>query len=179
MKKLAGTKTESNLKAAFAGESQARGKYYYFAAKAREEGYDNVAHYFEETAVNEQEHAKIWFNFLGGVNSTKENLQAAISGEHEENSVMYPDFAKVAREEGFDNIAELFEKIGEIEKSHEEGFKLLLGQANAEIDLPNRWKCNNCGNIVAAKQAPDTCPVCNHSGIPWSGYKAYRRISGE
>jgi len=179
MGKLAGTRTESNLKAAFAGESQARGKYYYFAGKARAEGYDKIARYFEETAINEQEHAKIWFDILEGIGTTKENLQSAINGEHEENSSMYPEFAKVAKEEGFDKIAEMFEKIGEIEKSHEESFKMLLSQADSEIALSNSWKCNNCGNIVSAKQAPETCPVCNHSGIPWSGYKAYRRISGE
>lgn len=125
MKNLSGTKTEANLRTAFAGESQVRGKYFYFATKAKEEGYDEVARYFEETAKNEQEHAKIWFKLLGGIASTDENLQTAIDGEHAENSSMYPSFAKDAKDEGFDAISAQFENIAAIEKSHEEYFKLL------------------------------------------------------
>jgi len=175
MANLKGSKTEANLKAAFAGESQARGKYYYFAAKAREEGYAEAAAYFEETAVNEQEHAKIWFKFLDGIGSTKENLQVAIAGETEENSDMYPDFAKIAKEEGFTDIAERFEQIGAIEKTHEEHFKLLLEKLDTVKKVVlDRWKCDNCGNIVSAKESPRTCPVCSHTDNTWSGYKAYK-----
>ena len=179
MPELKGSKTEANLKAAFAGESQARGKYYYFAAKAREEGYDAVAHYFEEAAVNEQEHAKIWCKILGGIGSTKENIQTAIDGENAENTTMYPDFAKVAKEEGFGDIAKLFENVAEIEKSHEEHFKLLLKGLGSATAAPSRWKCINCGNIVAAKEAPSICPVCSYADIPWSGSKAYRQVAAQ
>ena len=177
MKNLNGTKTEANLQAAFAGESQARGKYFYFAAKAREEGYDDAARYFEAAAVNEQEHAKIWCKFLGGIGTTKDNLQAAIAGEHTEAAQMYPDFAKTAKEEGLKDIASMFEKIAAIEKTHEDHFKHLLSKLGSPSHdhQPNRWKCDNCGNIVAAKTAPGTCPVCGNSDIPWSGYKAYKR----
>jgi rubrerythrin len=165
---------------AFAGESQARGRYYYFAAKAREEGYGAVARYFEETAVNEQEHAKLWFKFLRGIGSTKENLQVAINGENVESSKMYPEFAKVAREEGFEDIAKMFESVAGIEKNHEEHFKLLLGQHDSVVAVvPNRWKCNNCGNIVHAKMAPGTCPVCSYADIGWSGTKAYKQITDD
>jgi len=176
MKDLRGTKTEANLLAAFAGESQARGKYFYFAAKAREEGHDAAAHYFEKTAVNEQEHAKIWFKFLGGIGTTKENLQAAIDGENAENTEMYPAFAKIAQEEGFDEIAQLFIKVAAIEKTHEEAYKQLLDKLGSPVVVPDAWKCDNCGNIINAKSAPTTCPVCGNVDIGWSGYKAYRQI---
>jgi len=181
MKNLNGTKTEANLLAAFAGESQARSKYFYFAAKAKEEGYDDAARYLEETAVNEQEHAKIWYKFLGGIGATKDNLQAAIAGEHTEASQMYPEFAKTAKEEGFKDIAAMFEKIAVIEKAHEDHFKTLLGKlgsASHDHHQPNKWKCDNCGNIVAAKTPPGTCPICGNADIPWSGYKAYKRDAG-
>ena len=177
MGKITGTRTEDNLKAAFAGESKARGKYYYFAAKAREEGYGAVSRFFEETAVNEQEHAKLWLKLLNGIGSTKENLQTAIDGEHKENTNMYPDFAKVAREEGFEDIAKMFESVAEIEKHHEERFKHLLGKLDSVTVMPNKWECKNCGNVVHAKDAPVTCPVCNHANENWSGYKAYKQMS--
>ena len=167
-----------NLKAAFAGESQARGKYYYFAAKAREEGHAAAALYFEETAFNEQEHAKIWFNLLNGIGSTKENVQAAIDGEQMENSNMYPEFAKVAKEEGFDDIAKMFESVSAIEKTHEEHFKLLLSNLDSATVAQGGWKCKNCGNIVYAKEAPTVCPVCSFADVPWSGSKAYMQITG-
>ena len=174
---LKGSKTEANLKTAFAGESQVRGKYHYFAGKAREEGYEAVARYFEEAAVNEQEHAKIWFKLLSGINSTKDNLGAAIEGEAAESNDMYPGFAKTAMEEGFEDIAKMFENVAKIEKNHEEYFRLLLYKID-EGPPPlsaSKWKCNNCGNVVNAKSAPNTCPVCNHADIPWSASKAYRK----
>ena len=175
MANLIGSKTQANLRAAFAGESQARGKYFYFAAKAKEEGYGAVARYFEETAVNEQEHAKLWFKFLGGIGSTEENLKAAIAGENAENSEMYPSFAKTAKEEGFDEIAQLFDQVGAIEKTHEAHYKLLLDNLG-KGGAPDTWKCDNCGNIIAAKAAPTTCPVCGNADIAWSGYKAYKQV---
>ena len=175
MASLKGSKTEANLKAAFAGESQARNKYIFFAAKAKAEGYGNVARYFEDSAVNEQEHAKLWFKYLDGIGSTEENLKCAIEGEKAEAGEMYPDFAKTAKEEGFGDIAERFTQVGHIEKSHEGSFKRFLetlGKAAAQ----DVWKCDNCGNIINAKNAPSTCPVCGNADIGWSGYKAYRQI---
>ena len=177
MEGLKGTKTEANLRTAFAGESQVRGKYHYFAAKAREEGYEAVAGYFEEAAVNEQEHAKLWFKQLSGIGSTKENLQTAIDGENMEHTNMYPSFAEVAKEEGFNDIALLFEQIAEIEKTHEEHFKFLISRLDtAKKVVSNKWKCVNCGNIVTAKDAPQVCPVCSYADIPWSGSKAYKQM---
>jgi rubrerythrin len=177
MANLKGSKTEANLKAAFAGESQARGKYFYFAAKAKEEGYGTAARYFEETAVNEQEHAKLWFKYLDGIGGTEDNLKVAIDGENAENSSMYPGFAKTAKEEGFDEIAKRFEQVGGIEKTHEEHFKGLLANLK-KGGTTDEWKCDNCGNIVTAKNAPTTCPVCGTSDIGWSGYKAYKQVKG-
>ena len=175
MANLKGSKTEANLNTAFAGESRARGKYFYFAEKAKAEGYPAVARYFEETAVNEQEHARLWFKFLDGIGSTRENLQTAIDGEHGEHSEMYPDFAKTAKAEGFTDIAQRFEQIGNIEKTHEEQFKKFLETLGAGEGAPkNAWKCDNCGNIIDAKSAPSTCPVCSNTDIAWSGYKAYK-----
>lgn len=175
MAHLNGSRTEANLKAAFAGESQARGRYFYFAAKAREEGYASAARYFEETAVNEQEHAKIWFKLLDGIGNTQENLKAAIEGEHGENSEMYPSFAKTAREEGFEDIAKRFEQIAGIEKTHEEAFrKLLAALGKSETPPEDAWKCDNCGNIIGAKNAPAACPVCGNADVAWSGYRAYK-----
>ena len=176
MANLIGSKTEANLMAAFAGESQARGKYFYFAARAKEEGYGKAARYFEETAQNEQEHAKLWFKYLNGIGSTAENLKTAIAGEHEENTEMYPSFAKTAAEEGFTEIAKRFEQVGAIEKTHEDHYKLLLDTLGKE-QLPDSWKCDNCGNIIAAKSAPSTCPVCGNADIAWSGYKAYKQVT--
>ena len=164
MADLKGTKTEANLFAAFAGESQARNKYTYYASKAKKEGYVQIANIFEETAANEKEHAKIWFKLLhDGIPSTVENLKDAAEGENYEWTDMYAGFA---REEGFEHIAMLFEKVGEIEKEHEERYKKLL--ANIEGDLVFSkdgdcvWQCINCGHIVIGKKAPDVCPVCAH-----------------
>ncbi len=163
---LKGSKTEKNLQAAFAGESQARNKYTYFASKAKKDGFNQIAAIFEETAENEKEHAKMWFKLLEGIGSTAENLKAAADGEHFEWTEMYPTFAKEAREEGFERIAKMFEGVAEIEKHHEERYKKLL--ANVEGDLVFSkdgdviWQCANCGHICVGKKAPDVCPVCSH-----------------
>ena len=167
MANLKGTKTEANLMAAFAGVSQARNKYTYYASKAKKDGYVQIAALFEETANNEKEHAKIWFKLLhGGMPSTVENLKDAAEGENYEWTDMYAGFAKTAREEGFDEIADLFEGVAAIEKEHEERYRKLL--ANIEGDLVFSkdgdviWECRNCGHIVIGKKAPDVCPVCAH-----------------
>lgn len=165
---IKGTKTEQNLMAAFAGESQARNKYTYFASKAKKEGFVQIAAIFEETAANEKEHAKIWFKLLNGgeIASTKENLKAAASGENYEWTDMYAQFAKEAKEEGFDKIATLFEEVGKIEKEHEERYLKLLKNLETdrvfEKDEEVVWECSNCGHIVKGKNAPQVCPVCNH-----------------
>ncbi|HOP10828.1 MAG TPA: rubrerythrin family protein [Oscillospiraceae bacterium] len=168
MKELKGSKTEKNLMAAFAGESQARNKYTYYASKARKDGYEQIANIFEETAGNEKEHAKIWFKLLhdGGVPATTANLADAAAGEYYEWTDMYAGFAKDAREEGFTKIAALFEMVAKIEKTHEERYRKLL--ANIEGDLvfskdgDTVWQCGNCGHIVIGKKAPEVCPVCDH-----------------
>jgi len=166
--KLKGSKTESNLLAAFAGESQARNKYSYYASKAKKDGYEQIAALFEETANNEKEHAKIWFKKLhdGAVPDTIENLKDAAAGENYEWTEMYKEFAETAKEEGFDEIARLFEQVGEIEKHHEERFKVLLDNINNNIvferDEERVWICRNCGHIYYGKKAPDVCPVCDH-----------------
>ncbi|MBQ4140786.1 MAG: rubrerythrin family protein [Clostridia bacterium] len=165
---LKGSRTEQNLQAAFAGESQARNKYTYYASKARKEGYVQIANLFEETANNEKEHAKIWFKLLhdGEIPTTSVNLLDAAEGENYEWTDMYAEFARVAKEEGFTRIAFLFEKVGEIEKHHEERYRKLL--ANVEGDLvfsrdgDTVWQCANCGHIVIGKKAPVKCPVCDH-----------------
>ena len=166
MAELKGSKTEQNLLAAFSGESQARNKYTYFAAKAKKDGYVQISKLFEETANNEKEHAKIWFKLLNGIGSTEENLQAAADGEKYEWTSMYPEFAKVAKEEGFDEIAELFTKVAAIEKSHEERYKKLLANIKNGIVFSSEgdeiWECSNCGHIVIGKKAPEICPVCAH-----------------
>ena len=165
---LKGTKTEQNLKAAFAGESEARNKYSYFASKAKKDGYEQIAAIFEETANNEKEHAKMWFKLLEGgeVKSTPENLQAAADGENYEWTDMYAEFARVAREEGFDEIADKFEGVAAIEKSHEERYRKLLKNINDKVvfsgDGDTIWVCRNCGHIVIGKEAPEICPVCSH-----------------
>lgn len=164
---LKGSKTEKNLMEAFAGESMARNKYSYFASKAKKDGYVQIAEIFEETAANEKEHAKIWFKLLnGGIGSTPENLRAAAEGENFEWTDMYATFAKEAREEGFDDIAALFEGVAAIEKEHEERYKKLLSNIEEGIvfskDGDTIWKCKNCGHICIGKQAPEVCPVCNH-----------------
>lgn len=168
MKDLKGTKTEANLKAAFAGESMARNKYTYYASKAKKDGYVQIANIFEETANNEKEHAKIWYKLLNGgaVGDTLENLKDGASGENYEWTEMYPTFAKEAREEGFDNIARLFDGVAAIEKEHEERYKKLL--ANIEGDLVFSkdgdviWQCANCGHVYVGKKALQVCPVCTH-----------------
>ena len=168
MENIKGTKTEANLLAAFAGESQARNKYTYYASAARKEGYVQIAKFFEETAGNEKEHAKIWFKLLhdGAVPATAENLKDAAAGENYEWTEMYAQFAKEAREEGFDRIATLFEAVGAIEKEHVERYNKLLknleeGQVFARGD-EMMWVCSNCGHIHFGKTAPQVCPVCAH-----------------
>ena len=165
---LKGSKTEANLMAAFAGESQARNKYTYYASQAKKEGYEQIAAIFEETAGNEKEHAKMWFKLLhdGKVPSTVENLKDAASGENFEWTDMYADFAKVAKEEGFDHIAFLFDAVGKIEKEHEERYNKLLANIEEgkvfECGEVKIWKCRNCGHIHIATEAPKVCPVCSH-----------------
>ena len=165
---LKGSKTEENLWTAFAGESQARNKYTYFASKAKKDGYEQIAAIFEETANNEKEHAKMWFKELmgGSILSTEENLKMAAEGENYEWTDMYKEFAKTAKEEGFDRIAFLFEEVGKIEKEHEERYlKLLENVENGLVfskDGDKMWKCRNCGHVVIGKEAPGVCPVCNH-----------------
>ena len=164
---LKGSKTEANLMAAFAGESQARNKYTYYASKARKEGYNHIAELFEETANNEKEHAKLWFKLLhDGIGTTAENLKDAAAGENYEWTDMYAEFAKVAKEEGFDHIAFLFEGVAAIEKEHEERYLKLLENVEGDLvfskDGDAIWKCMNCGHIAVGKKAPEVCPVCAH-----------------
>ena len=164
--KLKGTKTEANLWTAFAGESQARNKYTYFASKAKKDGYVQIAKIFEETAGNEKEHAKIWFKLLGGIGTTAENLQSAAEGEYYEWTDMYATMAKEAREEGFAHIAFLFEQVGKIEKEHEARYRKLLENVEGGLvfsrDGDMIWQCSNCGHIVVGKEPPEVCPVCAH-----------------
>ena len=166
MKELKGTKTEQNLWTAFAGESQARNKYTYFASKAKKEGYEQIAAIFQETADNEKEHAKMWFKHLGGIGSTAENLLAAAAGEHEEWTDMYAQMAKEAREEGFIAIAEQFEGVAAIEKEHEERYLKLLENVKGKLVFSREgdciWQCRNCGHICVGKEDPEVCPVCDH-----------------
>ena len=165
---LKGTKTEKNLMEAFAGESMARNKYTYFASKAKKDGYVQISKIFEETAANEQEHAKIWFKYLhdGAVPGTEDNLKAAADGENFEWTDMYARMAKEAREEGFNEIAEKFEMVAAIERDHEERYRKLLNNIKEGIvfsrDGDRIWKCSNCGHIVIGPKAPDVCPVCDH-----------------
>lgn len=174
----AGTQTEKNLETAFAGESQARNKYSYYASKAKKDGYVQIGKLFEETANNEKEHAKIWFKLLhgGAVADTLTNLKDAAQGENFEWTEMYPTFAKEAKEEGFDHIAFLFEQVAKIEKEHEERYKTLLSNIEEGIvfsrDNDKVWICSNCGHIVIGKAAPEVCPVCAHP-------KAYFEIKAE
>ena len=163
---LKGSETEKNLWTAFAGESQARNKYDYFASRAKKDGYEQMAAVFAETAANEKEHAKIWFKLLDGIGDTPANLAAAAAGEHEEWTEMYRQFAETARREGFADIAAKFEGVAAIEKHHEERYRRLL--ANIERNEvwqrigENRWQCRNCGHIYVGAKAPDVCPVCDH-----------------
>jgi rubrerythrin len=165
---LKGSKTEANLKSAFAGESQAHTKYLYYASKAEKDGYNQIGALFRETAGNEKEHAKIWFKLLHGDNvpATTVNLQDAADGEHYEWTDMYVGFAKTAKEEGFDLIAKLFEMVGTIEKGHEERYKKLLANIQGGLvfsrDGDQVWQCANCGHIIIGKKAPEICPVCKH-----------------
>ena len=175
---LKGTKTEQNLMTAFAGESQARNKYTYFASRAKKDGYEQIAAIFEETANNEKEHAKMWFKLLNGgeISDTASNLKAAAEGENYEWTDMYASFAKTAKEEGFNHIAFLFEEVAKIEKEHEERYLKLLANVKDGLvfskDGDRIWKCRNCGHIVVGKQAPEICPVCAHP-------KAYFEIKAE
>lgn len=168
MKELKGTKTEQNLLEAFAGESQARNKYTYYASKAKKDGYVQISALFEETANQEKEHAKIWFKLLHGgkVADTLANLVDAATGENQEWTEMYPRMAKEAREEGFDEIADLFEGVAAIEKVHEDRYRKLLKNIEDKIvftrDGDCIWQCSNCGHIVVGKSAPEKCPVCDH-----------------
>ena len=176
-KSLKGTKTEANLMTAFAGESQAHTKYKYYASKAKKEGYVQIGELFEETANNEKEHAKIWFKLLhDGMPDTDANLLDAADGENYEWTDMYAGFAKVAKEEGFDKIAFLFEAVGAIEKSHEERYRKLLANVkeNAVFIKGEKvmWQCANCGHIVIGTNAPEVCPVCDHP-------KAYFQVKAE
>lgn len=165
---LKGSKTEKNLQAAFAGESMARNKYTYYASKAKKDGFVQIANIFEETAANEKEHAKIWFKLLhdGEIPATAVNLADAAEGENYEWTDMYATFAKEAREEGFNRIANLFEMVGKIEKEHEERYRRLLDNVNGELvfsrDGDMVWICSNCGHIHVGKKAPLKCPVCDH-----------------
>ena len=165
---LKGSKTEANLMTAFAGESQARNKYTYYASKAKKDGYEQIAAIFEETANNEKEHAKLWFKELhgGSIPDTQENLLDAANGENYEWTDMYQEFARTAREEGFDRIANLFEGVAKIEKEHEERYRKLLKNIEDKVvfskDGEAIWICRNCGHVVVGKEAPLVCPVCAH-----------------
>ena len=165
-KELKGSKTEQNLWEAFAGESQARNKYTYYASKAKKDGYEQMAQLFQETADQEKEHAKIWFKLIHGIGSTIDNLKDAAQGEYDEWTDMYPRMAREAREEGFEEIAQLFEGVAAIEKVHEEKYKKLLENIEQGIVFSRAgdtiWQCRNCGHIYIGKQAPEICPVCNH-----------------
>ena len=168
MSKLKGTKTEANLQAAFAGESQARNKYTYYASKAKKDGYVQIAAIFEETANNEKEHAKIWYKLMhdGTVGTTAENLEAAAKGENYEWTTMYEDFARDAREEGYDDIAVKFEQVAAIEKLHEERYLKLHNEVEHDVVFKGNdvtvWKCRNCGYVFTGEEAPEICPVCAH-----------------
>ena len=165
-KDLKGTKTEANLWAAFAGESQARNKYTYYASKAKKEGFEQISELFTETANQEKEHAKLWFKLIHGISSTLDNLKDAAQGENDERTDMYPRMAKDAREEGFSEIADLFEGVAAIEKVHEEKYKKLFENIEQKVvfsrDGDCIWQCRNCGHIHVGKEAPEVCPVCNH-----------------
>ena len=163
---LKGSRTEQNLQAAFAGESQATNKYSYFASKAKKEGFEQIAAIFTETANNEREHAKIWFKYLGGISDTEKNLIQAAEGENYEWTDMYANFAKVAEEEGFHEIAAKFRMVGAIEKTHEERYLALLKNVQMQKVFEKSeivmWECRNCGHLVVGKKAPEVCPVCSH-----------------
>ena len=173
---LKGSKTEKNLLAAFAGESQARNKYTYFASAAKKEGFEQIAAIFLKTADNEKEHAKMWLKALGGIGDTKANLAAAADGENYEWTDMYESFAKDAEEEGFTDLAAKFRAVGAIEKAHEERYRALLKNVEMqqvfEKSEMTMWECRNCGHLVMGKKAPEVCPVCNHP-------RSYFEVRGE
>ena len=173
---LKGSRTERNLREAFAGETQARSKYDYFASVAKKEGYEQIAAIFQATANNEKEHAKMWFKALSGIGTTAENLASAAAGENYEWTEMYPQFAREAREEGFEEIARLFEAVAKIEQEHEQRYLKLLENVEQGLvfsrDGDRIWKCSNCGHIVVGKSAPEVCPVCAHP-------KAYFELKAE
>ena len=164
---LKGSKTEKNLEAAFAGESQARNKYNYFASVAKKEGYEQIAAIFSHTADNEKDHAKMWLKLLNGIGNTAENLRHAAEGENYEWTDMYATFAKEAEEEGFLDIARKFRLVAEVEKTHEERYRILLNnvemKAVFEKSEKTMWECRNCGHLVMGKKAPEVCPVCAHA----------------
>lgn len=174
--KYAGTQTEKNLRTAFSGESEARNKYTYFASKAKKDGYEQIAALFLKTAENEKEHAKLWFKELNGIGATAENLLSAAEGENYEWTDMYAHMAEEARQEGFDEIARLFEGVGAIEKTHEERYRKLLANVREGLvfsrDGDRIWECGNCGHIVIGPSAPEVCPVCRHP-------KAYFKLKAE
>ena len=176
MNKYSGTQTEKNLLAAFAGESQARNKYTYFASKAKKEGYEQISAIFLKTADNEKEHAKLWFKELSGIGDTAENLKAAAEGENYEWTDMYEEFAKTAEKEGFTDLAKKFRGVAAIEKHHEERYRALLRNVETKEVFAKSsvkvWECRNCGHIVVGEKAPDVCPVCDHP-------QAYFEISEE
>jgi rubrerythrin len=164
---LKGSETEKNLWKAFAGESQARNKYDFFAAIAKKEGYEQIAGIFSESALNEKEHAKLLFKLAtGSVSDTAENLEAAAAGESEEHTSMYPEFERIARQEGFEHIADIFKKIGSVEMEHEKRYrKLLTNVTNKTVfkkSQPVKWKCRNCGYVFEGSEAPKVCPACAH-----------------
>ena len=163
---LKGSKTERNLWAAFAGESQARNKYDYYASRAKKDGYEQIAAIFQETALNEKEHAKMWFKEVAGIGDTPANLAAAAAGEHEEWTEMYKRFAEEAKAEGFDEIARKFAAVAEVERHHEERYlKLAKNIETGEVWVrvgKNKWQCRNCGAIIESERAPEKCPVCDH-----------------
>ena len=167
---LKGSQTEKNLWAAFAGESQARNKYTYYASKAKKDGFEQISRIFTETADNEKEHAKIWFKLVAGIGDTKDNLKDAAAGEHDEWTSMYPGFAKTAHEEGFEKIAKLFEGVAKIEKEHEERYRALAGNVQSgkvfSRDVETEWVCRECGHIHVGRQTPTVCPSCqNPQGV--------------
>lgn len=176
--KLEGTKTLENLQTAFAGESQARNKYTYYASKAKKDGYEQLSAIFQETADNEKEHAKIWFKYLndGEIKSTEENLQAAADGENYEWTTMYAEFAKTAKEEGFEELSRLFEGVAKIEKEHEERYLTLLNNIKEEKVFEKNeskiWVCRNCGHVYEGKRALEMCPICKHP-------KSYMEVKNE
>ncbi len=176
MEKLKGTKTEKNLMDAFAGESMARNKYTFYSSKAKKEGYVQISNIFAETAANEKEHAELWFKLVHGIGSTMDNLISAAGGEHYEWEDMYPRMAKEAREEGFEDIAKLFDGVAAVEKLHEERYKKLAENVKNgvvfERDTEVEWKCTNCGHRHVGKEAPNVCPVCAHA-------KAYFELYAE